>query len=174
MATFNNQINISDIPKIQDLEYHPLENRYKAALYVYFVVSTLLLGSILAALLLIKQIRLPELALWIAGVVFTIRTITSFLKIAFGFKFKQYAVREKDVIYNSGWLWRSSTTAPFNRVQHIRIDQGPIERRFNLSRLKIFTAGGSSSDLTIPGLDPTNANKLKQFIVSKTSMDEEE
>jgi len=59
-------------------------------------------------------------------------------------------------------------------VQHLRIDQGPIERKFNLSRLKIFTAGGNSSDLSIPGLDPITSNKLKQFIVAKTGMDEEE
>ena len=49
------------------------------------------------------------------------------------------------------------------------IDQGPIERQFGLSKLKIFTAGGGASDMSIPGLDPETANALKEYIVSKTS-----
>ena len=83
-------------------------------------------------------------------------------------------MRSKDIVYRSGWLWRSTTTAPFNRVQHVMIDQGLIERQFQLSKLKIFTAGGSGSDLTIPGLNPETANTLKEFIVKKTTADEEE
>ena len=85
-----------------------------------------------------------------------------------------YALRERDIVYKSGWLWKQMTTAPFNRVQHVSIDQGPIERQFNLSKLKIFTAGGGASDLTIPGLDPTTANDLKEFIVKKTLASDEE
>jgi|GEM_PF-6009490 len=51
---------------------------------------------------------------------------------------------------------------------------GPIERMFGLSKLKIFTAGGASSDLKIPGLLPETANKLKDYIQLKVGRDEEE
>lgn len=91
-----------------------------------------------------------------------------------GFHYKSYALREKDIVYNTGWLWRRVTTVPFNRVQHVSIDQGPVERNFDLSKLKIFTAGGNASDMTIPGLRPETANYLKEFIVKKTLADEEE
>jgi uncharacterized protein len=42
--------------------------------------------------------------------------------------------------------------------------QGPIGKTFNISALKIYTAGGSSSDLTIGGLPPEEAQRLKDFI----------
>jgi len=91
-----------------------------------------------------------------------------------GFEHKGYAMREHDIIFKKGWIWRSSTIVPFNRVQHTEIEQGPIERIFRLSVLKIFTAGGSSSDLRIPGLLPENANRLKDYIQNKVERDEEE
>ena len=73
-----------------------------------------------------------------------------------------------------GLIWYSSTVIPFNRVQHCEISQGPIERLFKLSELKIFTAGGASSDMSVPGLNPETAHRLKEYIVIKTGMDEEE
>ena len=51
------------------------------------------------------------------------------------FHYMGYALREKDISYRSGWLWRSMVTVPFNRVQHCEIKQGLIDRRFGLSRL---------------------------------------
>jgi membrane protein YdbS with pleckstrin-like domain len=44
-----------------------------------------------------------------------------------------YAIREKDITYQSGWLWKSMTTIPFNRVQHCDIRQGLIDRQFGLA-----------------------------------------
>ena len=45
---------------------------------------------------------------------------------------------------------------------------------FNLAELKVFTAGGASSDLSISGLSPETAARIKDFIVIKTGIDEEE
>jgi len=79
-----------------------------------------------------------------------------------------YAVREKDITFKSGWLWRSVTTVPFNRVQHCDLKQGMLDRRFGLSKLTIYTAGGQSTDLMIPGLLPETAEKLKTYILLST------
>jgi membrane protein YdbS with pleckstrin-like domain len=174
MASFNPQVDLSSIPDIETLNYHPLENRYKTALYIFAVVSTLFFAVVILIPVFVEDLPIPMFVIYIAACLLLLRTIWVFMKITFGFKYKRYALREKDIIYQTGWLWRHSTIVPFNRVQHLRIDQGPIERKFNISRLKIFTAGGNSSDLSIPGLDPITSNKLKQFIVAKTGMDEEE
>jgi len=40
--------------------------------------------------------------------------------------------------------------------------------------LNVYTAGGNGSDLTIPGLLPNTAQRLKTFIIKKTAIDEEE
>ena len=73
------------------------------------------------------------------------------------FHYMGYAIREKDITYKSGWLWKSMTTIPFNRVQHCDLRQGILDRRFGLSKLTIYTAGGQSTDLMNPGLLPDTA-----------------
>ena len=76
-------------------------------------------------------------------------------------------VREKDISYKSGLLFKKTTTIPFNRIQHLEIDQGPISRFFDLAVLSVFTAGNSSDDLKIRGLKQEDAAKIKEFISSQ-------
>ena len=45
---------------------------------------------------------------------------------------------------------------------------------FKLSSLKVFTAGGESSDLVIPGLLPEDAHRLKDFVLKNSELKEEE
>ena len=115
----------------------------------------------------------PQILMWIlvgwggVGVFLMIRLLIVF-------PYRGYAVRQHDIIYKKGWLWRSITTIPFQRVQHCDIKQGLIERYFGLSRLNVYTAGGQQSDLRIPGLQMEQAEKFKQFILKTISLDDEE
>ena len=95
--------------------------------------------------------------------------VTSYL----GFKKKQFKLRKHDLIYKTGLWWKSETSIPFVRVQHSEVIQGPIERLFNLAKLKLYTAGGHSSDLSIPGLNPQKAEELKNFITNRIQEEEE-
>ena len=65
------------------------------------------------------------------------------------------------------FFFRSLTTVPFNRIQHIEIDQGPIARYFDLVSLSVFTAGDSSDDLKVSGLLKEEAKQIKEFISTK-------
>jgi membrane protein YdbS with pleckstrin-like domain len=84
-----------------------------------------------------------------------------------GFKRRKYALREKDISYKSGVLFKKLTTVPFSRVQHIEVDEGPISRLFNLASLSIYTAGDSSDDLEIKGITKKEALEIKEFISLK-------
>jgi len=174
MNTFNPQIDTSQLPQIENLVFQPLEKDYLTVIIVaraiFFAISVLMV----AGFLFINHFNLDMWILYGIGGLYMFYILWSFLASVKGFKHKSYALRARDIVYKSGWLWKSTTTAPFNRVQHVMIDQGLIERQFNLAKLKVFTAGGSSSDLTIPGLNPITANMLKEFIVKKTGLDEEE
>lgn len=170
----NKQIDESLLPRMAYIEFSPLEkNLLKANL-----IWTILFFSILIGVLVFLQyvIGLEWLELngkWILLGLVTLFVIT-LLFVYFSFFKMSYAVREKDIIYNSGLFWRSSIAIPFNRVQHCEVSIGPIDRMFGLSALKIFTAGGSSSDLGIDGLKPDTSNRLKDYITQKTGIDEEE
>jgi membrane protein YdbS with pleckstrin-like domain len=109
--------------------------------------------------------------IWLCLAIFT---LISTVFVYFEFHKKSYAIRQKDIVYNSGLFWRSSIVIPFNRVQHCEVSQGPIDRFYKLAELKVFTAGGASSDLSISGLSPESAARIKDFLVIKTGIDEEE
>jgi membrane protein YdbS with pleckstrin-like domain len=80
---------------------------------------------------------------------------------------KGYAVRDKDIVYKSGVFWRSVTTIPFNRIQHVEKSSTPLDRKFSLATLQLFTAGGTGGDLKIHGLSAKTAEKLRNFILNK-------
>ena len=78
-----------------------------------------------------------------------------------------YAIRDKDILYKSGVFWQTVTVIPFNRIQHVEKSSTPLDRRFAIATLQIFTAGGSGGDLKIHGLSATTAENLRVFIIEK-------
>lgn len=78
-----------------------------------------------------------------------------------------YVVRDKDLVYRAGVLWRSVKAVPYNRVQHAETASGPVDRRFGLARLTVFTAGGSGGDLRLDGLSNDTAERLRAHIATK-------
>ena len=170
----NKQLDEIPLPLMAYIEYSPLEKNLLKADLIW--TALFFLVGIIAVLFLQYYIALEWLVQygnWILLGLFILLSISVSI-VYFGFFKKSYAIREKDIIYNSGLFWKSSIAIPFNRVQHCEVSIGPIDRMFDLSELKIFTAGGSSSDLSINGLTPETSNRLKDFIVNKTGIDEEE
>lgn len=80
---------------------------------------------------------------------------------------KAFAVRDRDIIYKSGVFWRTVTAIPFNRIQHVEKSSTPLDRRFRIATLQLFTAGGTGGDLKIHGLSTKTAEKLRFFILEK-------
>src|SRR5690606_7570665 len=107
---------------------------------------------------------------YFAGVALALFMLFSFFGINIGYRRRSYALREKDLTYKKGWLFSATTTVPFNRIQHTEVSQGPLERRFELCTLNIYTAGGSTSDLSIPGLNEDEAQQLRDFISKKAAL----
>jgi membrane protein YdbS with pleckstrin-like domain len=63
-----------------------------------------------------------------------------------------------------GFLWRTDTIVPFNRIQHIDVAQGPLQRLFGLSTLIVHTAGTHNSIVTLPGLATADAENMRETI----------
>ena len=55
---------------------------------------------------------------------------------------------------------------PFSRIQHVEIDEGPLERYFSLATLSVYTAGDSGKDLKISGLRIDLAQEIKDYITN--------
>lgn len=79
---------------------------------------------------------------------------------------KKYRLFDKNLTYRKGLLVHKETTVPFSRIQHIEIDEGPLERYFKLATMSIYTAGDSGKDLKINGLKVDEAQEMKEFITN--------
>ena len=63
-----------------------------------------------------------------------------------------------------GLLWRSDTAVPFGRVQHIDVDQGPLDRFFGIATLTLHTAGNHNASVSLPGLGEELARTMREDI----------
>ena len=62
-------------------------------------------------------------------------------------------------------VWtRIQTFVPLDRVQHIDISQGPLERSFAVCRLVLHTAGTMHSLVVLPGLARATAERMRDEI----------
>ncbi len=51
-----------------------------------------------------------------------------------------------------GVVWRSIIDVPRSRVQHTDVSQGPLERRFGLGSVVIYTAGSEHAQVQLGGI----------------------
>lgn len=167
---FSNQVVLPDLlAPIEVQEFEELEPKYKLINQISsaIILVIALTGFFLFTMVSTENIPLPILI----GVpfIFVVIFVSRLAFVILGFPKKGYLLREHDVSYRSGLLIYKLTTIPFNRIQHVEVSQNMVEKSFGLSRVKVFTAGGSVSDLSIPGLLPEKAHQIKAFLLSKVS-----
>ena len=122
-----------------------------------------------AAFIFISENTIPEKFIYlISGAILLIIAYSAGIT-TLGFPKKGYLIREKDVSLQRGLITYKVTSVPLNRIQHVEISQGVLAKMLQLSSVKIYTAGGTSSDLTIPGLTEPEARKMKAFLSGKIS-----
>jgi uncharacterized protein len=63
-----------------------------------------------------------------------------------------------------GYMFYRDTVVPFGRIQHIDVDQGPIDRRYDLATLTVHTAGNHNSTVALPGLLHADALAMREAI----------
>ena len=82
-----------------------------------------------------------------------------------------YDMGEEQLRVLRGFMWRTDTIVPFNRIQHIDVAQGPLQRMFGLSRLIVHTAGTHNSIVTLPGLATADAEAMRETIKTHIRQD---
>lgn len=65
----------------------------------------------------------------------------------------RYLLRTQDFLLQSGVLWRKAVLIPLQRVQHVTISQGPLQKRFGLATLKVYTAGGQDAEAALADIE---------------------
>lgn len=166
----NEQIELNQLPLINHLDFIPLEKDYlKVSMIISAIISFILIAGSIFMFFFLNNGAPKVLKYGLIPFAIGLSSLLIFLTYK-SYHYKFYALRDKDIVFKSGYVFRSQTAIPFNRVQHCEVNNGPIDRIFGLSSLKLFTAGGSQSDLRIPGLKNQTANDLKHFIIRKTAL----
>jgi uncharacterized protein len=63
-----------------------------------------------------------------------------------------------------GYMFYRDTVVPFGRIQHIDVEQGPVDRRYDLAKLTVHTAGNHNSTVSLPGLLHADALVMRETI----------
>jgi len=170
MENFINSILLPEnLPEIALEDFTRLDKRYLKIIFIRITVFAIVLAGGLISFLILAEEKPPAsiLAILITGMAVLI--LYSFIISILGFPKKGYLLRERDISYKTGLIFYKQISVTFNRIQHVEVSQGILGKIFHLSSVKIFTAGGNASDLSIPGLLSAAAQKLKEFISEKIS-----
>ena len=167
METGNLQIDIENLPRSEDVTFQPLERDYLKPLRLSWVIasSAILILTSLFFLFMPKYRTLSYLVPACSG--WLVLTAWMVINGIMGLRYRSYALRERDILYRTGWITRSLHVVPLSRVQHAVVHSGPLDRRFGLASLSVHTAASDIGDITIPGLRATTAEAMRAYIIEK-------
>lgn len=170
MENFTNSIVLpGNLPEVEPGKFTRLNRKYLMIPYARILIVFLILAGGLIAFVSLSDETVPEKFIYlIAGAILLIIAYSAIIT-TLGFPKKGYLIREKDVSFQRGLITYKVTSVPLNRIQHVEVNQGVLAKMLQLSSVKIYTAGGTSSDLTIPGLSEPEARKMKAFLSGKIS-----
>jgi hypothetical protein len=161
----NVEIPLDDLPSASELDWQPLDRAYRSRLLVDRVITMALIAAGLVFISALPKVEIALLPLSLGALVIVAVPVLGWPFLAL--PRMGFAVRQKDIAFRKGVLWRSMTIVPFNRIQHVETTNSPLDRRFGLATLKIYTAGGSGSDLKIDGLAADHAERLRSLVLEK-------
>ena len=163
MENFSNEpIDIDSLPRYQEIKLEPLHPNYWKVIVLNICITILFICTAAALTFILND----ETRAYIIHISLAIAVFSVFLLILFRLSFKRrgLAVRERDIIYSSGILSAKTTVIPFNRVQHVALNEGVFSRMFKLGTLEVYTAGGATGNVKIHGLDLNQANNIKELL----------
>ncbi|MEW5677088.1 PH domain-containing protein [Flavobacterium enshiense] len=168
MQHFTNEtLNIDELPKYEEVPLQPLHPDYWKVMLISRIIFFMILGVVTGLLLFFKE-EIREFWLYFALTLLLLFAVSLFFG-KLSFKKKGFAFRKHDVLYKSGIISETTTIIPFNRIQHVALNEGIFARMFGLASIGIFTAGGGDSDIEIPGIEREKAQQIKQLLMSKLS-----
>lgn len=170
----NPQIFDLKIPDFNDLKLTAVSPKYLKIILLNLVLFSIFLVGAVGVAFYFFYFNLTLLQVWSVVIGIFLMIVFLFLNTLIGFKFRKYAVREKDLVYQYGWLKRSTIIVPFNRIQHVKVEQGWFSRILNLKSIAVFTAGVNGGDVTINGLPEGVAEGINHHIRGTISAEKTE
>lgn len=163
----NHKVDLDLLPKYQEVTFLPIHKNYWNVIIINLFITILIMLAATCVSFIFMSTS-DEIGLGVYGFILAIELVFIGFLIwsnRLAFKKRGYAVREKDLVYRSGILSTTTVIIPYNRIQHIAVNEGVFSRMYGLATVEVFTAGGSSSDLSIAGIEKEQAHRLKEFLM---------
>ena len=78
-----------------------------------------------------------------------------------------FGIDVQGVTIERGLWWRSRLALPRIRVQHSDVSQGPLQRRYGVATLKLYTAGSRYNKVELPGLTHEDAVSIREALIAR-------
>jgi uncharacterized protein len=90
----------------------------------------------------------------------------SWLWPSLSFQHLRFGVDETGIAIERGVIWRSRIALPRVRIQHTDVSQGPLQRRYGVGTLKLYTAGSRHTKIELEGLNYDDAIALRDALLA--------
>ncbi|MGB4137470.1 MAG: PH domain-containing protein [Microbacterium sp.] len=125
---------------------------------VFFIAVVVVAAAVLA-------IGLEQTWAWLPAGAIVLVTLVTLVILPRQAKAIGYMLREDDIVFRRGILWQRMVAVPYGRMQLVDISQGPLDRAFGISQLKMVTAAATTG-VQIPGLTQGAAEALRDTLIA--------
>lgn len=158
--------------RIADGQDHQLDarviplNRIVAALVATAVAAGTLVGVVIALSVADDMPGWLQLLLQGAWLAFAISAfLVAVLWPRLHYRHTRYRVDDQGIEIRRGVWWRVVINVPRSRVQHIDVSQGPLDRRYGLGTLVVYTAGTDHAKVELGGLEHGRALRIRAHLL---------
>ncbi len=173
MNVDNRLLSVEDLPPAESFDFQPLHKSFRKLqvwemnFYMFIILIVLVVALYFFPSWKLRNYPYTIGFVWLGIGIFWY--VTARLK----YINSGYAIREREIIYKTGWWKRSVHAFPISRIQHASVEANFFERRLKLSSITLYTAGSNGADITIRGLDTATAEQLNQWISKQIDLQNE-
>ncbi|MDU5107544.1 PH domain-containing protein [Clostridium sp.] len=148
-------------------EYEKLNVNAKKSWVISRLIGTLIVGSILITI----KIFMPRVTddnskinvyFTIGSLIFIcLLLINSIVYPIIEYKQWRYTITKDKIEFTEGIFFIRKVIIPIIRIQHIQLNQGPINKILKLYNISIFTAGGQHK---IPNIEVKKAEEISEYL----------
>lgn len=136
-------------------DFKRLDPKARYSMIISSIIFLMIISAILFAIkFVLSHYNVPKpIVFWydaIAIIAVLFQVLFVFLKPTIGYKRHRYRINDESIETVTGIFNISHEIVPIRRMQQINVEQGPINRIFNLATIEIVTAGSSQTIDFIP------------------------
>jgi membrane protein YdbS with pleckstrin-like domain len=84
------------------------------------------------------------------------------------FRHLRFGIDATGIAVERGIFWQSRIAVPRARIQHTDVSQGPLQRRYGVGTLKLYTAGSRYTKIELSGLAHAEALALRDVLLAES------